>query len=590
MSDNLSQSSNTENSHHNSKEIRLIKKENQKLQKELKIKNETITSLINQNFSELKILQEKHLQIIDTLTKKYDDNINEIIKKYNIFKSCLQKKWKDTVSMYFKINNEKNILLTNYNDNLLKKNTELQQEIDEKNNEIDKIIKEKNIIHQKNIDFDEQNMEITKYLAIFEKRYEENIILLEETTNEKTNCEKKNSDLILINNKLENDLQMSNKDLKKNENLCIQLNDELAILRQSQKEIQNKYTLLLNDNTMKQLTIDEKILEILALNSKNSELEKKISSLDVNNKNINIELADIISKSHDQHIELTLIQKTLQEYKIENNTLNEDKKYYTNELNTAKDKLKEIESSLLNKIKQIQDDNTKDKNTYLNHYNNNLSEITSDYERKIQKLKSDFNATNLESETQINGLMNYLKTLSDSQYLVLNNLEKIKAHNEKLQYEVDNFDKKTATIDNNYNKEINDLKTNCEYEKNSLIESYNDTIKRSQELNEALQFRLNQTIEALSLSRTTISTLKEENQQLERKLEKKELDDNSYQAKYEQLKYDNMTLDNKLDRSIELNNNLNNKMKQYEIQIKQLQSKYNHLLSLTKKGLENSIS
>ncbi len=184
----------------------------------------------------------------------------------------------------------------------------------------------------------------------------------------------------------------------------------------------------------------------------------------------------------------------------------------------------------------------------------------------------------------IDGLTNHVKSFTDNQHIILNENEKLKIINEKFQTEKTNFDNKIAEIQAQCKKEMENLKLLHKKDKDVLLNSYNESIKKAQDINEALQTRLNQTIEALGLSKTTISNLKGSNKSLEQQISTFETETESKQEKYIDLKTENASLREKLERSIELNNTLSNREKQYDGQIKQLQVKCSQLISLTKKG------
>ena len=60
------------------KDISALSKEHTKLQAELKAKNETINSLINNNFDQLNTLKSKHQDTIANISTSYDTNLKMV--------------------------------------------------------------------------------------------------------------------------------------------------------------------------------------------------------------------------------------------------------------------------------------------------------------------------------------------------------------------------------------------------------------------------------------------------------------------------------------------------------------------------------
>ena len=130
---------------------------------------------------------------------------------------------------------------------------------------------------------------------------------------------------------------------------------------------------------------------------------------------------------------------------------------------------------------------------------------------------------------------------------------------------------------------MDELKASALVDKQTLSSTYTDSIKKSQEMADAVQIRLNQTMEALSLSKTTISNLKDNNIELEKQLQGKHDDQADIYDKVNELNGENRDLKEKLEKAIQLNTDLSMKERQYETQYKQLQIRYNQILALTKK-------
>ncbi|XWV25115.1 putative ORFan [Tupanvirus deep ocean] len=571
------------------RDLATIVKENQKLQSELRVKTETINSLINQNFTELKSLQEKHDKIVNSLTTSYENNIKNLDDKYKTFKQSLQSRVKDNINTHYKLNNERISMLISHNKQLSEKIEETQKEMSLREEKIKQLINQHDVISNlyNDVKLNYNGMEHTKNLL--EEQLKETKSLYENQTNIKIEHEKTITGLALLKEKLESELHAAKQELSRNEEITKKLSSELDHSKISYQDIHHKHILLLNDNVSKQNSIDEKTLEILSLNSKLSEIEKKNALLESNRKELNVKITEMIHQIDNLQSEIMSAQKIIHQLKTEKDVLLDEKLHYVKEADQYKQKMIEIESSMLDKIKQLQDIASKDKEKYTSDNENKLKELKDKHEKQIMALRSDLNGVISDREKQIDGLTSHLKSYTDNQHILLNEMEKIKLTNEKLRMEHSGVDQKTNELHVSYKKELDELRAAHKKEKDILVDSYNENIKKSQELNDALQNRLNQTIEALGLSKTAISNLKETNQNLERQIQSRESEDGTFQEKYNQLKSENLSLREKLERSIDLNNTFSNKEKQYEMQIKQLQNKYNQLVALTKKSM-NSIS
>ncbi|XWV26376.1 putative orfan [Tupanvirus soda lake] len=569
------------------RDLATIVKENQKLQSELRVKTETINSLINQNFTELKSLQEKHDKIVNSLTTSYENNIKNLNENYKVFKHSLQSRVKDNINTHYKLNNERISMLISHNKQLSEKIEETQKEILLKEEKIKQLSDRHDVISNlyNDVKLNYNSLEHAKNLL--EEQLKETKSLYENQTDTKIEYEKTINGLTLMKEKLENELHAAKQELKRNDEITKKMTSELDQSKISYQDIHHKHILLLNDNVSKQNSIDEKTLEILSLNSKLSEVEKKNALLESNRKELSIKITEMIHQIDNLQLEILSAQKIIHQLKTEKDVLLDEKLHYVKEADQYKQKMIEIESSMLDKIKQVQDFASKDKEKNTNDYENKLKELKDKHEKQIMALRNDLNGVISDREKQIDGLTSHLKSYTDNQHVLLNEMEKMKLTNEKLRMEHSGVDQKTNELHVSYKKELDELRASHKKEKDMLVESYNENIKKSQELNDALQNRLNQTIEALGLSKTAISNLKETNQNLERQIQSRESEDSSFQEKYNQLKSENLSLREKLERSIDLNNTFSNKEKQYEMQIKQLQNKYNQLVTLTKKNMNN---
>ena len=389
----------------------------------------------NKNFTELLLLHEKHDNIIKELTSNFDANIKNINGKYLLFRKSLEAKLKDCTDTCTRIDNERINMLSEHGKRLVQKINVLQNELYQKEDNINKLSSDLLIFTRKNIQL-QNNCDILDHQKnVLENKMMENTLIID-------NCQK------------------------------------------SRDEIQNKHILLLNENVEKQNNIDEKIFYIISLNSKITELERKNSILESDKVNASIELIELANQTDNLNLEILSMQKL----KLINEKLNEK-----------------------------------------------LNEVSANTDQIITEIK------------------------------------------------------------NQYQKEIIEQKNIHKREKDTLMMSHNETIKRAQELHDELRVRLNQSTDALNLSKVAITNLKIANSNLEKQTQNRGLKDESqldkYRGlkdesqldKYKQFKNENILLREKLEKSIELNNTSSAKEKYYENQFRQLQSKYNQLVLLTKK-------
>lgn len=578
------------------KELKLIKKEmsgivkeNQKLQVDLKVKNETINSLIGQNFAELKLLQEKHKSIVTDLATTYESNIRNMDSKHQLFESSFRSKIKSNLNTTYKLHNDKNKLLVKTNENLLQSLEELQLAAKEKDFKIKNLLEEKTLLENSseklNFNFTKLEKEAKtlnqKYTEILEKDKENTDSIKDLTSNFKT----------LQNNYKDatEALAISVIDLATSNDLIKKLTQELEHTRTMQQDLQNKHSLLLNDNSSKQINIDEKTLEILTLNSKINELDKRNSFFETNKKDQSLKIDSLINEIDNLRAELLSYQKLNSQLKSEKE-INIDEKYnYSVQLEQCKLQLRDAETNILDKINKMQEMCNKEKEKNKLECEIKVKEIKEKQEKQIVSIKNNYNALVSEKEKQLDGLTKHLESFTDSQHILLSEIEKIKSVNERLRLDANNIDQKINEIHLQNKKEKDEMEIIYKKEKEELVKIHNDTLKKTHESNDAVQTKLNKTLEALNLARSAISELQDEKKNLERKFQTKESEDISLQEKYTDLKTEYVTVREQLERSIDLNNSFSLKEKQQEQQIKQLQLKCNQLINFAKKGSNTHI-
>ena len=578
------------------REMTIIIKENKKLQSELKLKNESMSTLINQNFTQLESLQNKHENIVSSITQKYSENIKKMDNYHCVLKNSMHTKLKKHIASNYNLNNEQIKILTNHNQLLTGKINFLQNENSQLDSKIDKLVCDNKLIicdlndkislldnQVRDLTAKNNNLSIEKNL-LGEKLMQANN-MCEKISLKNNESSSKITSLMMENDNLQTSLKIAQNELVNNIDIINNLTMDRDLARQNSQDFQNKYLLLFNDNIARQNNIDEKAIQILNLNSKISDLEKKYDLSQSLLVDTNTKMIELLNQNEKMQLDILSTNSTIKHLTDEKNIIISDKQLYFTEMENYKLKYKDLELAMLDKIKQIQESVVIEKEKYITEYGKKMTDVIETYNKTLSSIKSDTDVQITNQLKQIDGLTIYVKTLVDNQYLTLTEIEKFKLINEKLKIENTNIDQKMADIHSYYKKQIEEVKSINKRETDTLMETYMETIKKSQELNDMLQHKLNQSIDALSISKITLTNLKESNCNLEKQIQSQQTENMSGYEKFNQLRAENNSLREKLERAIELNNNFNHKEKQYEMQIEQLRAKYAHLITLTKKNV-----
>lgn len=579
ISSNASNASNVDFSDRRiKKDMATIIRENQKLQLELKGRNETITQLINQNFTELKALQDKHAEITVDLMTNYDAKIQKMIDIDTTFKLNLKKRLKKNFIIGNMMDQKRSAMLTNHNDRLDSTIKRLESEAEEKDRVIEDL-RQKNLQLSFDVDAGKVTVSTLTQQQQVVKELEEKVIHYENLLH------KTETTLASTSNALE--ITRGNMKAKQTElTNCLAISErfetDCARINLSYGELYNKYSLLLSDNSSKQNIIDEKTIELLNNKSKISGIEKRNSILEENNEKAQIDFIELTGRYDICHAELITERKRIDQLTDEKNIVTDEKFYYIKEYELLKIKYSELELSLTDKISEMQNSFDQKKTEYILGAKNKVAHTKEKCNKQIVSVRSDYAALLSEKESEISGLTNHLKSFTESQHICFNKLEQLKHENERLKVETGGSNQKINAVLTEHGRELEDTKNAHQKEKDAIMQSYSEIIKKSQENNDILQHRLNQAIETLTLSKATISGLKDSTQYLEKQVQDKESEDNILKEKYDRLKHENLNLKDKLDRSIEINNNYDSKERQHDLQLKQMHIKYNQLLSMSK--------
>jgi len=237
--------------------------------------------------------------------------------------------------------------------------------------------------------------------------------------------------------------------------------------------------------------------------------------------------------------------------------------------------------------------------TLNNIYNNLLKTVINNTDYRLQQMENQYK---LYQRCMCSKIKEYCKICTQTSN---KKIELLTLETERLQKIIDRSvsvsDSNSVSVSVNKDEfsktisvgELNRLQNELTNERDNLIKERNDLTNRCDILTkdrdnltkerDALQHRLTQALDALSISKIAISNLKETNQLIEAQIDTQN-NYNNYnddQAKY--LVSENLMLKEKIDRAIELNNTLSYREKYYETQLKQLQNKYNQLINYVKK-------
>lgn len=564
------------------KQVKSMKKENQRLQSELKGRNETITSLIDQNFAELSALKVRHQDIIANIMSTYETNVKKLEKHFTIFKQSYDKKLKDHMDVHYKFTREKNILMSQNHQNLINEITALKDTLVQKNSAIEELKTRIGNIDMQSEIFATKEHEIQSQKEIMNAQIIEIKGLLDNAQKSIIQKDSKILELIDQNRDLSTNIETERKLSYQYLERIDFLEKEIDRVKATYGNIHDKYTLVLNDNTIKQNNLDEKILEVITLNSKVSELMRKITNTETSKNDLSVKVTETVNQLEKARLDLLESEKNNNKLKSEVDILYEEKQHLMSDLQIATNQLRSERESLLEKILKLQEEFQKSQEMLKNEHETKITTTIANHEKTIFEMRAEFGTVTNDKDKKIESLTNYVKSLTESQYITLNDNEKLKQINEKMQLDQINIDNRITEITQKHKNYVEDLQDSFSKEKETLLESFNESIKKSNDMVDALQTRLNQSYEALKLTKITITDLKETNQKLEEKNKTHDTEQADVYFRYNEMKIENEALREKLDRTIDLNTSLSNRERQHDNQLKQLRLKYQELLRIAR--------
>ena len=453
------------------KNVKIKEKENEEMKKNLIKNNEEFKTLHSRNIpqnQENKVYQDEinNLNLKIQQLKEDNDSLNDKLKESKINFDKIINEYKDN---YSKLKQEKDNNLSNLikEINSLKldlnnekiRNKQFETKLNEKENEIGILIKEKEIFKNQKIKDEELNNNLKNQIEVLKKQNEEinnSTIKLENSNNE---------NLKKIKEKLENKI-------KENEEKIEQKDNELKELKKEMEEENLKYENEINENKIEieKLKIEkDEVLKnfnnsqlqtnkIINLSQENLEQKNKIQTLENNISKLNEKYENKIKEKDEQieQLKKLIIDLNNENSQIINNIKGDsnifDNDYDTNDdldflskLSTLKKKflLLEIEINKKNKeINELKINNQQliDENKKLNLNSkpidseregieltiNNLKELIKEKEDEIIKLKN---------EKKLNELDNNLLDISSNSKISqgLTESEKIEKYKKKIE-------------------------------------------------------------------------------------------------------------------------------------------------------------
>jgi hypothetical protein len=270
--------------------------------------------------------------------------------------------------------------------------------------------------------------------------------------------------------------------------------------------------------------------------------------------------ADLIT-SRTQHItsenKVKELEHMINSLIIERDLAREESARRAADYQKACQSLTESESSMITKLSQLQTESSEQISRYEKSHREEIERLTIQHETHIQSVKKELGVTILERGRQIDGLTSCLKAFTDSQYVALNELEKYKNENEKLRQTHEQYEQQINSILQKCHGETDDERRRDKRDREILMESYKENIRKAQELNSNLQEKLEKAFDTISKSKAIIHNLRESNERLKKLTINSETKSNTEsEIRIQQLQAEIDNLQAKLDASIELNRRL----------------------------------
>jgi len=555
------------------REMIAVLRDNKKLKLQLKSNNETLNSLITKNFADLENLKSN----FDKLSQKYKEQIETLSSQYDFFQKTFRHRMKSYQKTTVEVYEKKIGTIEAFSRELGEKLKEMTDKEERLLSEERELVEKINLLERTKTSLSEEIEDKIGQISQLQgqkESWQKNYSLLEGKCNdltEKWKIEKQSVAVGLeqireLRNKIDSILREKNN-----------TEGQLAELQKQYQSLKIEMLSLSEENFKKQTSLDSKNMENLELQSNKNELHRKLESIDKEKKMLEYQIEKDIEKIRNLDKNLTEIGNSNRAFETKLEFLENELERWKTEYGKIRNEFLLKERELREKQESLEKKNLETIQQIKKEYEEKIADLGKERDDETQKLKVELSTLRDKSENTIKLLEMHIKSFTDTHYHIFEENEKIKNQLMTIKKENDSFQLIRQADKEESRKEIDAWKQSYQKEKELHEKTrleYEDKLK---ETTENLQGKINQTLEALNLTKTTIYNLKESNSALEKKLQSSTIDVPMYQKSLKELKEENSSLKEKLEKSVELNNLFNNKEKQYENQIKQLSAKYNSL-------------
>jgi chromosome segregation ATPase len=551
-----------------------LNKDHQRLAKEMKAMSDTLSSLVKNNFNDFASLKEQSEKSIGTLALMYENNIKILDEKYQVYKANNEHKYKELVNAQKKINqiNETNVNLTL--GKLEHHTKELQEELLRANDQIKILRKElwdlKELCDQTRLTANSFQLKN----ELLENQIKELNFLQEKINNYIAKSEELNEE----NRTLHHELDTMRGSLKYHEERTQTLERDRNSFKISYDDIKSKYTTQINELVNKQNLLDEKSFELISLSERMGEFKGKLSIAENSCAQLRSEIYEKSELIQELKMKISQLELLLDEAKREG-VLKLDKiNFLTSrelELDLA---LKDCQNGVSDKIKKIHEEFLEEKRVLIESYERELIKTKDDGKSELSKIQEKMQTQVFEKDSLIKGLSSQVESYVEHQHLTIKENHKLRAENEILRSEREQFDKKLHQMKIDCVSKWDEEKKLMEREKKEGRELLEQEIRRLQLMNDSILEKHKQNIDALALSKETLTKMNEKINQDLRELNAKNKEIQELRETHTKQFDEINVLRTKIDKATSLINSMSERENLKDNKIREMHQKYQNLL------------
>lgn len=546
------------------KEVIMYKKTNAKLQEELRLKNDTVNALLNQNYHELSQLKSNHDKVVSEIQNIYDTNVRIFNTKFREFKTTIHIHYKNLIVTKKKIYEEIKTSQQELINKLSEKNSILSQQL----SELEEKIKSSSNTN------DTLNLEI--------KNLKMNISSLEVKSNGLDELNKSHKTLLenlqdVKNNNLNlsEDLDKKKSQIQKLENKINTLEVDLNSSKKLNQELGNKCTMMATDINSKQSVLDEKTHFINNLVVQKDEISKQNEVLESQNKDLSTKLSKNMSELENLKTNHLNLRHLNGEHENELFTLRETKKRFETELKEYKEMMKSLKTSFDERVQNQMTKYTSEIKQLKEEHLATTTTIINSGTEKMDKILVETNTKLMDCQKKNEDLISHVKNLVDGQHIAFTEVEKLKNLNDKLILKQKSIDLEFASIKDSHQKELNEQIARFEKDKEDAIGKIRRDLNSSEDSHNNLLNKYNQAMETLSMTKSTLSDLNVSNVNLTKQIDNKNKEYESYSIKLNKIKDDYDELLEKYKRVVSQLQTYSEREKSLNMQIMKLKGSNN---------------